>query len=205
MSDLTTSTETTLTTSSFGDVIVERDVVKVRRYRWPELLLSIILFTLFVCGTVVLGSFSYFTYIQQKLSVPIPWFVVLALPPPHPYTIDVDDCFVNGSRYYYYLLTVSTITIIFVCAVVALYYVHLLLPIVVMIGSFIMFVLWITGLVKASIELWGPLGSINDNCVRYVYNDDFWGGGNLYTLARIQQEGVCNLWQTTFALEMIAT
>lgn len=99
----------------------------------------------------------------------------------------------------------STITIIFVCAVVALYYVHLLLPIVVMIGSFIMFVLWITGLVKESIELWGPLGSINDNCVRYVYNDDRWGGGNLYTLARIQQEGVCNLWQTTFALEMIAT
>lgn len=78
MSDLTTSTETTLTTSSFGDVIVERDVVKVRRYRWPELLLSIILLTLFVCGTVVLGSFSYFTYIQQKLSVPIPWFVALA-------------------------------------------------------------------------------------------------------------------------------
>lgn len=76
MSDLTTSTETTLTTSSFGDVIVERDVVKVRRYRWPELLLSIILLTLFVCGTVVLGSFSYFTYIQQKLFVPIPWFVL---------------------------------------------------------------------------------------------------------------------------------
>lgn len=86
-----------------------------------------------------------------------------------------------------------------------LYAVHLLLPIVVMIAAFIMFVLWLTGLIKASIELWGPLGSINDNCVRYVYNDDFWGGGNLYTLARIQQEVVCNLWQTTFALEMIAT
>lgn len=134
-------------------------------------------------------------------------FQSLGLSPllPHPYTIDVNDFFVNDYRYYYYLLTVSTITIVFVCAVVALYYVHLLLPIVVMIGSFIMFVLWITGLVKASIELWGPLGSINDNCVRYVYNDDFWGDGSLYTLARIQQQGVCNLWQTTFALEMIAT
>lgn len=84
MSDLTTSTETTLTTSSFDDVMVERDVVKVRRYRWPELLLSIILFTLFVCGTVVLGSFSYFTYIQKKLLVPIPWFVLVQFffPPP---------------------------------------------------------------------------------------------------------------------------
>lgn len=75
-SDLTTSTETTLTSSSFGNTVVERDVVKVRRYRWPELLLSIILLTLFVCGTVVLGSFSYFTYIQRKLAVPIPWFVL---------------------------------------------------------------------------------------------------------------------------------
>lgn len=128
----------------------------------------------------MLGSFAYFTYIQQKLFVAVPW-------------------------YYYFLLAICIVTIFFVFTVVGLYVVHLLLPIVVMIGSFVMFVLWLTGLVKASIELWGPLGSINDNCVRYVYNDDYWGGGSLYTLARIQQETVCNLWKTTFAMEMIAT
>lgn len=93
MSDLTTTTATTLTTSSFDDVMVERDAVKVRRYRWPELLLSIILLTLFVCGTVVLGSFSYFTYIQQKLLVPIPWFVLLTHFFPRSYPIGVNDYF----------------------------------------------------------------------------------------------------------------
>lgn len=67
-----------------------------------------------------------------------------------------------------------------------------------------MFVFWLTGLVKSSIELWGPLGSVNDNCVRYVYAPGFWGGRTLDTLARLQQEGMCNLWKTAFAMEMIA-
>lgn len=165
-----------------SDHYIEREIVpvKVRRYRWPELLLAVILLMLLVCGAIVLGSFSYFTAIQQRLFMTVPW-------------------------YYYFLLSISTLTIIFVFTVVALYYVHLLLPIIVMISSFIMFVLWLTGLIKASIELWGPLGSINDNCTRYVYNNSFWGGRNIDTLARIQQEGVCNLWKTTFALEMVAT
>lgn len=87
----------------------------------------------------------------------------------------------------------------------ALYYLHLLLPIIVLPVSFILFVFWLTGLTKESIELWGPLGSVNDNCVRYVYNQDFWDGKSRDTLARIQQEGMCNLWKTSFAMEMIAT
>ena len=76
-----------------------------------------------------------------------------------------------------------------------------------MLWSFILFVLWITGLVKQSIELWGPQGSINDYCVRFVYNDAIWAppGQNRDTWARIQQEGICNMWKTTFALELIAT
>src|SRR5207302_6862938 len=42
-------------------------------------------------------------------------------------------------RYYYFLLVISALTIIFVFAVTALFYVHLLLPIIVMVSSFIMF------------------------------------------------------------------
>jgi hypothetical protein len=59
-----------------ADVIIEREIVpvKVRRYRWPELLLSIQLLLLFVCGSIVLGSFAYFTYIQNRLMVLVPWF-----------------------------------------------------------------------------------------------------------------------------------
>lgn len=97
------------------------------------------------------------------------------------------------------------LTLVFVGAVVGLYYVHLLLPIITIVCAFILFVFWLTGLIKASIELWGPLGSINDNCVRNVYRNSFWGGKTIDTIARIQQEGMCNLWKTTFAMEMVAS
>jgi hypothetical protein len=80
----------------------------------------------------------------------------------------------------------------------------LLLPLPILLATFVLFVFWLTGLVKSSIELWGPMGSVNDNCVRYVYAAGFWGGRTLDTLARIQQEGMCNLWKTAFAVEMIA-
>jgi hypothetical protein len=93
---------------------------------------------------------------------------------------------------------------IFVIIAVVLYYIHLLLPLPIVLASFILFIFWLTGLVKTSIELWGPMGSVNDNCVRYVYATGFWGGRSLDTLARIQQEGMCNLWKTGFAMEMIA-
>lgn len=101
----------------------------------------------------------------------------------------------------------SVLTIIFVAAVSTLYYIHLLLPILVMLWSFILFVLWLTGLIKQSIELWGPQGSVNDYCTRFVYNNAVWAlpGQNRDTWARIQQEGVCNMWKATFAFELIAT
>lgn len=110
----------------------------------------------------------------------------------------------NGHRYYYFLIAVSSLTLIFVLTVVALYHIHLLLPLPILLVAFVLFVLWLTGLIKSSIELWGPMGSVNDNCVRYVYQAGFWGGRTIDTLARIQQEGMCNLWKTAFAMQMIA-
>lgn len=108
------------------------------------------------------------------------------------------------NRYFPYVIAISAITIAYIIVLVVLYFIHLLLPIVVMITSFILFVLWLVALVKVSIELWGPLGSVNDNCVRFVYQSGWWGGQTLDTLARIQQEGVCNLWKTVFAMEMVS-
>lgn len=58
------------------DKMMEREIVpvKVRRYRWPELLLSIILFMLFVSASIVCGSFAYFTEIQKRLFLAVPWY-----------------------------------------------------------------------------------------------------------------------------------
>jgi len=142
--------------------------------------LWLILFVIFVCSSVTLGTYSYFSYVQMRLTVGVPWY--------YPFFIDI-----------------TSITLAFVVSLVVLYCIHMLLPIVVIIATFLLFVLWLTGLVKSSIELWGPLGSVNDNCVRFVYEAGFWRGATLDTLARIQQEGMCNLWKTAFAMEMIAT
>ncbi|KAL7273707.1 hypothetical protein RUND412_003414 [Rhizina undulata] len=163
--------------------VIERrrvTIVEKRAYRWPEVVLALIFMTLFVCASVVLGTFAYLTYEQNRLFVAIPW-------------------------YFPYLISISVITIFYLFGMITLFYVHLLLPAIVLPLSFVMFVLWMTGLIKSSIELWGPLGSINDNCVRYVYDNSNWGGRTIDTLARIQQEGVCNLWKASFSFEMIAT
>lgn len=58
--------------------IVER-VVTVRNsrsklaYRWPEAILSLLLFFLFVCSAITLGTFCYFQYVQQRLTMEVPW------------------------------------------------------------------------------------------------------------------------------------
>jgi hypothetical protein len=65
-----------------------------------------------------------------------------------------------------------------------------LLPGIVILGSFILFVLWIVGLIVISIELWGPAGSVNNNCSLYVTAQTFWGQ-SINTLAWLEQNSIC--------------
>jgi hypothetical protein len=65
-----------------------------------------------------------------------------------------------------------------------------LLPGIVVIGSFVLFVLWLTGLIKTSIVLWGPQGSVSTNCARYVAGMPF-SGQSVNTLAWLEQSGIC--------------
>ncbi|CCX29998.1 hypothetical protein FPQ18DRAFT_277939 [Pyronema domesticum] len=174
-SDITTTTSTSYTSVEAG----QRVVITRRAFRWPEISLSLILFALLCTGAITLGTYSYFASVQDRLHITNPW-------------------------YYFFLIATGAMTVVFVLVSVILYYIHMLLPIPIIFCSFVLFVFWLTGLVKSSIELWGPMGSVNDNCVRYVYGDNTWGGATRETLARIQQEGMCNLWKTVFAMEMIA-
>lgn len=57
-------------------------------------------------------------------------------------------------------------------------------------GSFILFVLWLVGLIVISIQLWGPVGSVNGNCNLYVDGATS-RGPNLETLAWLQQKSIC--------------
>lgn len=61
-----------------GSTIIER-VTTVRNsrsklaYRWPEIRLSILLFLLFMASAISLGCFAYFSYVQKRLFMDIPW------------------------------------------------------------------------------------------------------------------------------------
>ena len=89
-----------------------------------------------------------------------------------------------------YWIAVGSLSIIFLAIMIYLMAQRALLPGIVVIGSFILFVLWLTGLIKTSIVLWGPEGSVNDNCSRYVSGMPF-SGQSVNTLAWLEQNGIC--------------
>lgn len=59
-----------------------------------------------------------------------------------------------------------------------------------MIGAFMLFVLWMVGLVVTSVELWGPSGSVNGVCNMQVFNKNLTGTSEA-TLAWMQQKNIC--------------
>ena len=65
-----------------------------------------------------------------------------------------------------------------------------LLPGIVILGSFILFILWMVALIVISIELWGPQGNVNANCNAYV-QDREQTGQSLETLAWLMQDQIC--------------
>jgi hypothetical protein len=89
-------------------------------------------------------------------------------------------------------VTVSALTIVFVFLKLWLISQRQLLPGIVIMGTFILFVVWIVGLIVTSIELWGPTGSVNSNCQIYVMQDES-SGSSLETLAWLEQHSICEL------------
>lgn len=92
-------------------------------------------------------------------------------------------------RYFPYYVTVGSIVIAFDLSVVWLIANRRLLPGVVMIGAFILFVLWMVGLVASSNELWGS-GGVQSNCNLQVYSQNP-TSPTMETLAWLQQKSTC--------------
>lgn len=86
----------------------------------------------------------------------------------------------------------SALTIIFILILLGLIQQRQLLPGIVIIGSFILLVLWSIGLIVISIQLWGPRGSVNSNCQLYIESRPV-RGQNANTLAWLQQNSICKL------------
>ena len=93
-------------------------------------------------------------------------------------------------RLFPFEVTVSALTLGFLILILVLIAQRMLLPGIVIIGSFILFVLWLTGLVETSIQLFGPNSSVNTLCNTYVNGQSF-SGVSLETLAWLEQKNIC--------------
>lgn len=65
-----------------------------------------------------------------------------------------------------------------------------LLPGILIVGSFILFVLWLTGLIETSLQLYGVSGNVNDNCQIWVVENES-RGNSINTLAWLTQSTIC--------------
>jgi hypothetical protein len=96
------------------------------------------------------------------------------------------------NRYFPYWITVASLTVLFIIVMLWLISQRQLLPGIVIMGSFILFILWVVGLIVISIELWGPTGSVNSNCQLYV-SATASRGQSIDTLAYLEQHSICKL------------
>jgi hypothetical protein len=99
-------------------------------------------------------------------------------------------------------ISVGSLTVLFVFLMLVLIWQRRLLPGVVMLSSFILLVLFITGVIETAIQLFGPAGNINGNCQTYVFGNKQ-NQLDINTLAWLQQQSICQQWQAVFAFWII--
>jgi hypothetical protein len=90
------------------------------------------------------------------------------------------------------MVVTSALGVAFILLVLILAERHFLLPGIIIIGSFILCVLWLTGLIETALQLYGVVGDVNANCQIYVENNKSWGN-NINTLAWLAQSTICEL------------
>jgi len=156
------------------DVVVHRVRTK---FHWPALQLNFWLLIMIVASATVLGIFASFMTVQTQLLLGTPW-------------------------YFPYWVATASLTLVFIIVMLYLINNRALLPGIVMMGSFILFILWIVGLIVISVQLWGPSGSVNGNCNIYVMGSAQ-TGSNEATLAWLEQKSICQSWTAGWAFQLV--
>ncbi|KAM7205121.1 hypothetical protein V8F20_003258 [Naviculisporaceae sp. PSN 640] len=165
-------------TVTSGSLVYERRVVeRVHKYHWPAVQLNLWMLIMLIAACTIIGVFSTFIQIQQTLLLPIPW-------------------------YFPYCITVASLVVAFILLLLWLIFQRRLLPSIVMIGGFILFVLWLVGLIVISVQLWGPSGSVSSVCNISVFAQNPTGQSE-HTLAWLQQKSICQSWQAVFAFGLV--
>ncbi|KAI0441209.1 hypothetical protein F4803DRAFT_524172 [Xylaria telfairii] len=159
--------------------VYDQRITRVHRYHWPAIQLNIWMLVMLAASFLIIGVFGSFIGIQQQLNLYVPW-------------------------YFAYYITVSGLTVLFIIMLLWLIAQRRLLPSIVIIGAFVLFILWLVGLIVISIELWGPAGSVSVNCDILVWNNPL-HGNNQATLAWLEQRSICQQWQAVFAFGLIGS
>lgn len=88
------------------------------------------------------------------------------------------------------MIAASALALLFLCLMVFMIFRRVLVPDMIVLGSFILFVLWLTGLIGTSIQLFGAISNVDSNCKNYVINIEF-KGPSINTLAWLTQMAIC--------------
>ncbi|KAL1303891.1 hypothetical protein AAFC00_000345 [Neodothiora populina] len=151
-------------------------ITVVRRYPWPSVQLNWWIIVMLAAGGLILGVFADFVSIQNQFGLGIPWLF--------PYGI-----------------TVGALTVLFLIVMLIMLAQKNLDPDYVILGCFILIVLYITGLIETAIQLFGN-GNVSSTCNNYVSSQKI-TGVSLDTLAWLEQNAICNEWDAVFAFWII--
>ncbi|KAJ5888033.1 hypothetical protein N7495_008074 [Penicillium taxi] len=153
-------------------------------YHWPEIQLNVWLIVVLAGSATCLGIFAWFMVVQTQMNL----------------------AYTNNptARLFPFMVVTSALGVFFVFLVLTLIARHFLLPGILILGSFILFVLWLTGLIETALQLYSIKGNVNDNCQIYVV-ENVSRGNNIDTLAWLTQSTICNCWKTAFAFEILNT
>lgn len=170
-----------------------------RRYQWPEIQLNLWILIVLVAASTCLGIFAWFMTVQTQLQLRIPWYAWLM-------SSTALSTFADelSPRLFPYGVTVSALALLFLLIILILAAQRLLIPGLILLGSFILFVLWLTLLIETAIQLYGPKKSVNGDCGRYVQSQPF-VGPNIQTLQYLTQINICNCWRAAFSFEIVGT
>lgn len=100
------------------------------------------------------------------------------------------------------MITISALCIIFIIILLGLISQRQLLPGIVVLGSFILFVLWLTGLIETSIQLYGPTGAVNSYCGSRPNTEII---DSMQTAVWLANLSICTDFRAAFAFEIIGT
>ena len=101
-------------------------------------------------------------------------------------------------RLFPFMTVSAALGVFFIALILILAAQRLLLPGLIIIGSFVLFVLWLTGLIETSLQMYGVVGSVNDGCRNQVDGNGL-RGENIEALAWLTQITICKFMFVPFS------